>query len=201
MRCSSAIIGRCGALLLLAALAAACAPGAPPNTGWRPAMGAWFSNDALHLVLDDTQPWTRQEEETLLHQLGHADVVAVGSLHSINQASIYGAAQHLALAFAPAEVLHGSLEAELDSKTHLLVVPVSPSADAMQLADRIPRRPAGAHYLLLLKRAPRANGGHQLRWAIYQPTRQLLSHVRSLFTRLQRDGRVARRDQSALTPG
>jgi hypothetical protein len=194
MRCSSSII-------LLAALAAGCAPDVQPKTGWRPGMGAWFSNDALHLVLDDTHPWTRQEEETLLHQLGHADVVAVGSLHSINQASIYGAAQHLALAFAPAEVLHGSLKAELDSKTRLLVVPVSPSAEAVHLADSIPRRPAGTHYLLLLKRAPRANGGHQLRWAIYQPTRRLLSHVRSLFTRLQRDGRVARRGQSGSSPG
>jgi hypothetical protein len=201
MLCRSISAGRGCALILLATFTTACAPGAPPKTGWRPAMGAWFSNDALHLVLDDAHPWTRQEKETLLHQLGHADVVAVGSLHSINQATIYGAAQHLALAFAPAEVLHGSLDAELDRKTRLLVVPVAPSAEAVQLADRIPRRPAGAHYLLLLKRAPRTSGGHQLRWAIYQPTRQLLSHVRSLFSRLHRDGRVARRGHSGSPPG
>jgi len=192
---------RLNTLLLLAASLAACASG-PPKTGWRPAMGAWFTNDALHLNLDDTHPWTRQDEETLLHQLGHADVVAVGSLHSVNQASVYGAAKHLALAFQPAEVLHGSLAQDLDPKTRLLVVQVSPSVEANQQVSRhIPQHPARTDYLLLLKRAPQGKGGHQLRWAIYQPTKRLLSHVRSLFSRLQQDGRVVSRGQSGSPPG
>jgi hypothetical protein len=161
-----------------------------PTTRWQPGMKAWFTNDSLHVDADRRKTWTREDEEQLLRQLGHADVVAVGSIHSLQQASHYGAARQLSLAFRPAEVLHGSLEGDLD-RDRLLVVHVAPRGEAIRAARALPTRPGQSRYLLVLKRRPLPGGGHQLRWAIYQPSTTLLAHVRSLFARLQKDHVVA----------
>lgn len=160
-----------------------------PAARWEPGMKAWFTNDSLRVDADRQETWTRADEEVLLRQLGYADVVAVGSIHSIQQASHYGAARQLSLAFRPAEVLHGSLEGDLD-RDRLLVVHVAPSGEAIKAARALPTRPDRARYLLLLKRRPLPGGGHQLRWAIYQPSATLLAHVKSLFARLPEDRRL-----------
>lgn len=176
----------CGLAALLV-LTVGCAS-SQTATDWKPGMSAYFSNDVIHLDLDSKRPWTKQDEETLLHQLGLADAVALGSLRTLQQASQYGADSHLSLAFRPAEILHGALKDDVDASNQL-VVEIAPSEEALRIAQRLPARAGDTRFLLLIKRQPRPEGGHDLRWAIYEPSPELMSRVRSLFRRLKQDGR------------
>jgi hypothetical protein len=157
----------------------------------------WFDN-SLHLDLENERFWGRQDEENLLRQLGYADVVAVGSIQSIGLASHYGAERHLNLAFRPDELLHGTLDQELD-RDRQLVVRIAASAEAFEIARRVPQWNSSVRFLLVLKHQcareggpgarralERSDQGHcGLRWAIYLPTARMLARVRTLFSRLR----------------
>jgi predicted small lipoprotein YifL len=172
------------ALAVLTVLALlGCGPKAPGTTSLPDAaLRTWFDN-SLHLDLENERFWGRQDEETLLRQLGHADVVAVGSIESIGLASHYGAERHLNLAFRPEELLHGTLDGELD-RDRQLVVRIPATTEAFEIARRLPEWNGGLRFLLLLKRAH--DDARELCWAIYLPPSRLLAQVRTLFARLPR---------------
>jgi hypothetical protein len=148
-------------------------------------MNNWYGNNSIDIDLSHGDQWTRKDEDLLLRRLGHADLVAVGTIRLVTHFSRYNTPRNMSLSFKPEEVLHGSLKGDLDQE-QLLVMHISPNTHSFDIAKKIQDHPTKVHYLVLIKRKPLSNGQHQLRWVIYQPSREIMARVRFLFSQLSR---------------
>ena len=94
--------------------------------------------------------------------------------------TMLGAPKRIALAFRPDEVLHGTVDNLTDEQGEMLLPLASGDLD-FQLALRVFDHLPGSRYLLLLKRRPRQGSASELRWALYNPDRQLIAEIRAMF--------------------
>lgn len=174
-------------------LLAGCAGSAPQGVTWKRSMSEVFDNSSVRPGEPPRRLWTRRDEDRLLRQLGYADAVALGTIRLVNKTSMRGRRQ-LALAFKPTEVFHGAISRDLDSDG-VLRLRLGPSSRDYHRAARVEHQLPGTRYLLFVKRKPGRRGKVRLRWAFYQPRRQLLAEVRARFRWLRQDRQQGRDKQ------
>jgi len=170
-------------LLILTMLVtiAGCASRATTARSWSPQMAALFSDSSLKPDEVPREKWSRDEEDQLLRQMGFADTVAVGTLRLVSQYAPRDTPRQLALAFRADEVLHGSLDKELDDAREL-TLRLDPSSREFRLALHLQQQLPGARFVLFLKH----NARGELHWACYRPSAQLLVELRTRFAWLAR---------------
>lgn len=186
------------ALTSLWILAAGCA-GTSQQVQWRGSMGTYFESASVKPGEPPRRLWENADEELLLRRMGYADTVAVGTIRLVSAMERRGSGQ-MALAFRAREVLYGSLEQDKDAEG-VLRLQLDPSASDNRMANKILKQLPGTHYLLFLKRRPRKDGKHDLRWAFYRPRRQLMAEVRTRYRWLKKAGdrvRVQQRREQEL---
>lgn len=171
-------------------LTAGCAGSTKPEVNWRGSMGSYFENTSVKPGEPPRRFWDTADEELLLRRMGYADTVAVGTIRLVSGYEHRGTGQ-LALAFRTREVLYGSIDQDKDTDGELRLR-LDPSAADYSLARKIQKQLPGTHYLLFLKRRPRRDGKHDLRWAFYRPRRKLMAEVRARYRWLKKAGDRAR---------
>jgi hypothetical protein len=147
-------------------------------------MQTWYSNTSIRPDEPPRQLWTREEEELFLRRVGHADVVAIGSVRIVKLFSRLDTARRVSVAFRAQQVLHGTLKGLLDDEKQL-ILPINPGDLDFQMALKTQSHVVGSRYVLLLKLKP---GKKQpvLRWAIYRPEQRLLTEIRTMFKWLKK---------------
>jgi hypothetical protein len=180
------------ALLLLPVLAAGCASAQTdkPAVAWRDGMQNWFDTGSVDPDEPPRQLWDSQDEDTLLRRLGYADAVSVGTMRLVSQYEKHSQPSQLTLAFAPEEVLFGSLKAQLDTQREL-ALRLDRSSQDFELALRVQRQLPGTKYLVFFKQRPDRHGKRRLLWSLYKPSKRLLAEVRTRYHWLEQRGRQA----------
>lgn len=169
--------------LLVALVSASCASTpTDPTVGWRDGMQELFDNGSVDPDEPPRHLWEHQDEEALLKRMGYADVVAVGTLRLVGQFTDHSLPSQLSLAFAPDEVLYGSLDDKLDAQRELMLR-LDPGSRDFHVALRIQQQLPGTRYLVFLKQQPSRQ--RRLVWSFYKPSKRLMAEVRAQFRMLR----------------
>lgn len=175
--------------LVAAVAAAGCGggKGVKPDS-WRPGMERWYRNP-----IRPSEPprlyWSRREQDLFLRRVGHADVVALGTLRLINLFSQLGEERQMGLAFHADEVLHGSLEDHLDENGELYLS-LKPGDQDFYLSVKVQRHLPGTRFVLLIKFKPTPGDNASkprtvVRWSLYRHEKGLVRELRAMFRSLE----------------
>ena len=174
-------------LTSLCILSAGCAGSNKQEVRWSGSMASYFENTSVRPGEPPRRLWDTDDEDLLLRRMGYADAAAVGTVRLVSGYEHRGASGQIALAFRPREVLYGSLKPDRDTDGEI-PLRLDPSAADYNLAKKIQKQLPGTHYLLFLKRRPKGEGSHDLRWAFYRPRRKLMAEVRIRYRGLKKAG-------------
>jgi hypothetical protein len=154
-----------------------------PTVRWKSGMQKWFANTSVQPDEPPRNLWTQKDQNLLQRRIGYADAAFVGKVRIVSEYSAYDQTSQVSLAVTPTKVLHGLLEADL-SKDGAIMLKLDPSSEGFAAAVRSERRP-GTRYLVFIKRKPLQGKEYELRWALYQPTKELLHEVRAMYAWLE----------------
>ena len=165
----------------LALLVSGCAGSTTRNVAWDPSMAPLFAGDPGAPSGQGARGWTTEAEEQLMQRMGYADAVAVATVREVRRHDMYGTPRFVGLDFHLREVLHGSLDGDLDERRVLrLDIAEEQEAALASTVEKIRQLPE-TRFLVFIKRSPDGDGPDRLRWAFYSPNLKLLARVRALY--------------------
>ena len=151
------------------------------SVAWDPSMAPLFAGDPGAPSDQGARGWTAEAEEQLMQRMGYADAVAVATVREVRRHDKYGTPRFVGLDFHLREVLHGSLDGELDERRVLRLSIEEQQEEALASTVEKIRQLPDTRFLVFIKRSPDGDGADRLRWAFYSPNRRLLARVRALY--------------------